>query len=881
MKRKNPVFLFAVMAFLLFSAAEIDAQVTVILKQPPPYQFKLENLWKVTLINPTNIKYKVYLTGRASESAHGEIMNATSAVFNLSPGTKIVNTYELVPMHVDAVNSKYSDVVKNIGTLPSGDYEICVAVINAETGLQMGEQCIDTQVRNLSEVELLGPEDKTRFISGGVVNNDIENEEDAKIVTGQFITFTWLPPSPVPQGNRITYSIRIAEILGNQTAYDAINSNPAFYIKQNINSTIFLYPAEGRNFNTGRKYAWKVEAYLNNVLMSESQVWEFKFEHNTKSNYLLSKTAKAEEQSYNSSKLKANKILVASADESQVLRLLRDSENNNGPKPISFSGSAKLSYDGGYKSLPFSEIPSNTFTAEVSPTLSIYGLPFTASLLYSTQQGSDRQSLNSFAFDFDIDKYKDQIKEKLEKKADETLSGWEKTLLGVDAFGIGTNYPFYSKYTLNGVPVTGINLEINPGIFYAAFAASKNQQGIDNKAYQRSLYAGRVGIGKKEGTHFFLTTLYARDDENSITVSPDNKILTPQANYILGAETKIAMFDDHFYLEGEGNASVLTRDTRDAGLEINGMPNLIKGMITPKISTSFDYSYTGKVSFNNQASATKVSVSMKMVGPGYTSLGAPDIRNDQLAYEAKFDQGFISRRISVGAFFKTLHDNLIQWKSSTTTLSSYGINLGLNFPNLPFVQLSYSPYIQKNDDTNTLRKVDNRTTTLSAVAGYFLLVDQFNFTTNAAYTDNEAKTLGGLSDYKTNTFSITEAVGNNSPVSFAGTWGLIKTTMPLLQMQSAGSPMSSQPANINSTINTWDLSLSAVYPETLSSTLGFNIASETTLNKKTGIYFNTSYTLIQNINLNARIESDSFKDYSDSTLNYNEVIFSLFIHINW
>jgi hypothetical protein len=488
--------------------------------------------------------------------------------------------------------------------------------------------------------------------------------------------------------------------------------------------------------------------------------------------------------------------------------------------------------------------------------------------------------MNSIAFNFDINKYKEDLKARLGNKVSELATGWEKLLLGVDAFGIGTNYPSYSEYTLKGVPVTGINFEINPGIFYAAFTGSENMRSIENAAYQRSIYAGRLGLGKKEGTHFFFTGLYAKDDENSTAVSPDNLTLTPKSNYVLGAETKLALFNEHILIEGEGNAAALTRDTRDASLEIKAIPGFVKGLIDPKISTSFDYSYAGKMSYNNKVSATKISVDLKMVGPGYASLGAPNLRTDQFAYGAKIDQGFLGRKITISSFFTTSHDNLIEWKSSTTTTTAYGINLGLNFPKLPFLQVSYSPYVQKNDDLIPAQQVENKTMMLSAVTGYVLLVQEFNFSTSLAYTSDEANTLIAASNYRTNSISVTEAVSFNSPISFAGTWGIIKTASPSVVVQNAGSPGSVSPG-IDSNINNIDLSVSAAFNELLTNTLGFNITAESAVNNKTGFYLNTVWTLWKNINLNARIEQTTYNDLVTSLSNYDELLFNVTLNVRW
>jgi len=262
----------------------IHAQVTVQLQQPPAFQFKIEHMWKVTLINTTNSAYTVYLKGSATESIQGQIIEATTSSFILPPGVKVVNTYELMPMKINVMNSKYSDVVQNIGGLPTGDYEFCVTVINVETDAQIGLQCIQANTQNLSQVELLQPENQTLFLSGAVTENNSDNHFETKMISGSFITFNWLPPSPIPPGVKVSYSLKIVEIFGNQSPYDAVLSNNAFYVNQNIYSNIFIYPVNGRNFNNNKRYAWKVNAYLNNILVSESETWEFTYTDNSQQN---------------------------------------------------------------------------------------------------------------------------------------------------------------------------------------------------------------------------------------------------------------------------------------------------------------------------------------------------------------------------------------------------------------------------------------------------------------------------------------------------------------------------------------------------------------------------------------------------------------------
>jgi len=83
----------------------------------------------------------------------------------LPPGLKTVNARELAPLDVKKSNTRYSDVVQNIGRVTAGDYEIFVPVIDAEVGRVLGFQCIRTEVQNLTQIELLKLANGARYSS--------------------------------------------------------------------------------------------------------------------------------------------------------------------------------------------------------------------------------------------------------------------------------------------------------------------------------------------------------------------------------------------------------------------------------------------------------------------------------------------------------------------------------------------------------------------------------------------------------------------------------------------------------------------------------------------------------------------------------------------
>ncbi|MBL8017371.1 MAG: hypothetical protein JNK43_08885, partial [Ignavibacteria bacterium] len=685
-----------------------SGKVVVRLKKPPPMSFLTEDLFKLTIINPTQETYRVYLHGNSSEAIVGLVMDASCGTFDLPPGVKNVQTSDIGKVTINQKNEKYKDVITRMGQLPTGDYDICVDVVDAATGNILGTDCISHEVLLISQLMLVSPGDNS--VIGSMSDDDPSNKppkikpgfwprsSENEILAGSEIEFydtirvklkrpplqekintqqpssqiifTWLPPVPVPRGYSVTYKLKIAEIIGMQSAYDAMQSNPLFFSHSSIVSTSYQYPLAARSFTAGRKYAWQIQAFVNGVLLSESEVWSLRYGQNT--------------ASYRLPPLKPpiyNWILTAA------------SENQKKRNPFIFSFSSELFGESSNRSGTGSDKEPRYGFLNLTPSVSLYGLPFSTSILLSSENSASRQNINSMGLRLDAETIKEFIMEKVESeknkilsegnKDESKLSSKQKDKLESDAkskvmsklnpalklissfktLGIGTTYPSYTPFTMQGVPVSGLNVEFNPGWFYIAATAQKNQKPIDNSAFRRDLYAGRIGYGQTDKSHIYLTGFYANDKAGSIIVDSTNQRLTPNTNYLFGIQGKLNLFRDKLSFEAEAVGSMLTRDNRDADLENNSIPSFVKNMFHPKISSQVDYSYTIKSIFDNQNSNTKVTASLKMVGPGFVTLGNPTLRGDKLEVETKITQKFINKQVSVTASLKWFKDNLINSKS--------------------------------------------------------------------------------------------------------------------------------------------------------------------------------------------------------------------------
>jgi hypothetical protein len=125
---------------------------------------------------------------------------------------------------------------------------------------------------------------------------------------------------------------------------------------------------------------------------------------------------------------------------------------------------------------------------------------------------------------------------------------------------MGNSYPAYTKLTLDGLPVTGLQVECTPGPLYFAAAGGKVQSAttglgsylsvFDQGAYKRWLAAGRLGYGARDDSHLFLNMVYGADDDGSLPRDSMYRPLTPQKNVVIGMDGRLILMDDRLDIGG-------------------------------------------------------------------------------------------------------------------------------------------------------------------------------------------------------------------------------------------------------------------------------------------------------------------------------------------
>lgn len=318
------------------------------------------------------------------------------------------------------------------------------------------------------------------------------------------------------------------------------------------------------------------------------------------------------------------------------------------------------------------------------------------------------------------------------------ISRWEKVLMNFKSVNIGTSFPYYSDYTLNRVPITGLNIEYAPKRFYLSATGSKNlqavngtantslinsAQGILRSAYARDLFATAVGIGRQENDHLHLNFIYGLDHEASL--EPDSitrQRLKPRENWLFGTDFsyKLPKKILPVQISGEITASLISKDVQQLRLNGSEIGSWLPQPIQETDQKAADLAT--RLTANWQVdSLSLIKADFQRVGTGFYSLGVPFLRNDFQNIQAEIRRQFWKKQISASIFGLEDRTNLSGRKAVGLHTFGGGAGLGLSFKGLPTLIGRYMRTItfqneQQKDapDTNfVLSTMDNAMLTLT------------------------------------------------------------------------------------------------------------------------------------------------------------------------
>jgi len=317
-----------------------------------------------------------------------------------------------------------------------------------------------------------------------------------------------------------------------------------------------------------------------------------------------------------------------------------------------------------------------TARSELSADLSfeILGLESGLNLLYSTESSSLRQSMNRLGFSWSWD--------------------WGQ----VEA---GTVSPNYSKYSLNGASLRGGAVELTPGPVDLAVSAGRSQravslsseQGFRQAAFERWLYAARLGVGEKERSHAHLVGTLARDVRSSLDQAGSAR---PAENFTLTPDLGVSLFDGRVRLQTEATLSAFTRDTRTQEVDL-GVP-VPEFLFTPRVGSRVDYAGTSRLQLD--LDAFQFDASYERVQPGFRSLGLSRTRSDQEVIRLNPQVQVLGGRLSVGLDLKRVRNNLLGQRTVEQRQRQVGANVQARLSRSVTVNGSYMWMANEHEPTS-------------------------------------------------------------------------------------------------------------------------------------------------------------------------------------
>lgn len=803
--------IFYIFAATILFTVNLSAQVNVYLEQPPPFQFKTDNLWKVTLVN-NGTSATVYLRAEVTDlNTNRKVAEGRTSTFLLPSGLKKVNASEISPVDIKKYDSEIDKTLNTTGTFKSGEYNICIYAINSADDSELGSFCNDYEILNVTQTELIMPEDM---------------EEVSTIQP----MFSWLPPTPYPTGVRVTYEISFYQILNRQTAYYATISNPAVYSEKNIKANLFQYPLAGRQFIQGMKYAWQVKTYFNGSQMNQSEIRTFTYKNSASDEMSVDSLFKTKQTGYESN-FKGNEL-----NGNYDLNLITGGSSKNSffkTKPFEFGLTYKIGSNVQNEQSKNSEVPANYGYINISPTVSFYGIPFKMDFYFDTKQKDYRQNINSFAMLFDLNTLKDNIKQQAEAEA-KNLPGHLKFLSMFKEIGIWETYPNYTEYTVSGVKVKGLDFTFNPGLLYLKATGLANLEAISDSVYARNLYAGSIGVGEKDKSHLHFTYMKSFDRENSITPSTgisamgqSSFIPTPGENTLLGADGKLNLLNERISLETEAVVTVTTRDKLAPKLAAGDIPSFLENLTNANTSSQYDLMYRIKGVFKLPETKSNLGVEYKLIGPGFISYGAPGISGKgQMRLKLNLEQEFLNGIILFNGGYEHKNDNVGGLNSITTYTNKYDFKVKLKFDKTANLTVRYIP-IRSFNNGPYAEYYENDLDVLSIVSGYSLSSKDFIensmlLITSTKSSDNRPQD----SAY----FSI---------VDFTFREDINFKKLPLSLSASMSYNIKSTPVQ-NTNLTGFGVSGSYTFFNVWNNSLGFNFMNEWGTNRKIGLSFTSS-----------------------------------------
>ncbi len=297
------------------------------------------------------------------------------------------------------------------------------------------------------------------------------------------------------------------------------------------------------------------------------------------------------------------------------------------------------------------------------------------------------------------------------------LSRAERLFATVQQFQVGTINPVYNSLYLQGVSISGLNVEIQAGLYYAAAIAGRLSQPLTfnvlrPKMEYRWLYGARAGIGSKEGTHLHFSYLSSKDKHTDNSIGNAGvDILNPQQNKVATADIRLNL-NSKWWLSAEYGVSA----SNEMPVSKDSLSNEESSALP---SNHFSFSNTThhawKTGITGELKNARLTAGVQRTGSYYFTVGNPYLRRDLMRYDIRWQQKLYKNIVRWDAQGQLDHDNLNQQKAYTTNYQYLTNSIDLRPKRWPAFRLMHAYRAQQS---RGIERYQNRVNLYSVTGTY-------------------------------------------------------------------------------------------------------------------------------------------------------------------
>ena len=906
--KRSYFILTGVLVFLLMPLAT-KAQVQMTLQQPPVKRLKVQDLWNIQFNNPQNLNRRVYLVAQVNNAKTGQkVARFRTDGFGLPAGLK-----RLDPQRVNVTQREFSDsevenVLLRTKNFPKGQYKIEILLFNSTDDSKMAESQLTHKVVNIYQnaSKVIGA-DKERFVTF-YGNGYIEGHTANRQGTGQGI------PKDYYRGKLdATLEIGIAPV-NFHGYYTSMNSD----LRQNANEITVSFDDQ-RFINNLRNRLTRVIEKETGLKKEQYSTAKNKLKKLKNIDRLLKSNA-IEKELKELGDIESIENKLQNVDLQNAIQQVNSLKEDIANRATGLNYKAKkariktelqvhqeVSYTDKEKeqrrkakidslNQELQDLEEKRREVKQKNQEDLVKLK----KLREKQQKFEKLKQKKQKIENLLDK-KDQIKrlvkqkeklEKYKKKLEESggleaiksfnvnklrdkdilksellkrgmLSGGQKLLYSIEELSVGTVYPYYSPLVLNGLRMTGLSFEWNPGIFYTAFSGGTSNRprfSIENGIadYKQRLIAGKIGVGKKHKSHLYFTALNAVDDRNSI--ARDDTINTPKSNFIFGTDVGLSLFNGKVKLQGEVAGSKYEDDEEASNLILNNeLSQQIPGFLEPNISTRFGLAYDVRGAIKMFKNNTVISGFLRNIDPSYNSFGAPNLRRGIFTYNAEISQKLFSRNVTVSLFRKNETTSRL-WQDGLTHYERQGGQFSLGFSNFPRIKASYAESVQDKGEIN------NDMSELMISGSYSYKIGELSLSNTLSFNQNKSiSNQPAGPDFEIRNYLFSQLVSFSFPLSLSLNVNYVDERMQEQESQLVIS----------------DLSASFQLFKKVNVSLGGNYKTESDQSKKFGGFMDVNYSFADYFTFQLSFDNNYYDDLVMISNDFDEYILNTKLSVRW